>query len=102
MDRYTGLSPTVSRIFLMIPSVPIQRGAARQNRRKKIKVYQHVYMDMGRESARIGYAFRVERRETDKRTDCINFPGFDSLETRCIVILVICWARECRPNSAVL
>lgn len=46
--------------------------------------------------------FRVERRETDKRTDCIDFPGFDSLETRCIVILVISWAREGRPNGAVL
>lgn len=61
-----------------------------------------VHVELTRESARVGYAFRVERRETDKRTDCIDFPGFDSLESRCIVILVIRWAREGRPNGAVL
>lgn len=35
-------------------------------------------------------------------TDGINFTGFDPLKTSFIVVGVVCRARKCRPNSAVL
>jgi hypothetical protein len=36
------------------------------------------------------------------RTDSVDLASFDTLEPRLIVILVVCRARQCRANRAVL
>ncbi len=37
-----------------------------------------------------------------QRTDSVNFTSLDTLEPRLIVIHVVCWARKCRADRAML
>jgi hypothetical protein len=69
IDKYTGPLPTVSRIFLIIPSVP--KGI---NSVTDITKYHEV-------------------RASGLFTKSVYFSSFNPLETDVVIIVVIVWAR---------